>query len=148
MALIPCPDCGQMVSENAKSCIHCGSPLTANVKLEKVKLKRTKKLAAALAPFEIYVDGVMVANLANGKEAEVFLPSGLRTFEFVSAVQMGMGQSKNAFGFGDKRTSTMYQVSNKSSKQVEIKKDCVTTIELSADFWNGGLKVESVTYDN
>ncbi len=28
MALIKCPDCGQMVSDRAKACIHCGCPLS------------------------------------------------------------------------------------------------------------------------
>ena len=29
MALIKCPECGQMVSDKAKACIHCGAPLIA-----------------------------------------------------------------------------------------------------------------------
>ncbi len=29
MGLITCPDCGQQVSDRAKTCIHCGCPLEA-----------------------------------------------------------------------------------------------------------------------
>ena len=36
MALICCPECGQMVSDKAAACIHCGSPLAG---MDKVKIK-------------------------------------------------------------------------------------------------------------
>ena len=37
MAMITCPECGNMVSDKANSCIHCGSPLQVN-KSVKVKI--------------------------------------------------------------------------------------------------------------
>ena len=32
MAMIPCPDCGQEISDKAKKCIHCGKILIEEVK--------------------------------------------------------------------------------------------------------------------
>lgn len=37
MALIKCPECGKEVSDKAKACIHCGSPM--NVVNGKIKIK-------------------------------------------------------------------------------------------------------------
>lgn len=31
MALMQCPECGQMVSDRAKECVHCGAPFVKNV---------------------------------------------------------------------------------------------------------------------
>ena len=35
MAMIPCPDCGQEISDKAKKCIHCGKVLIEEVKPQK-----------------------------------------------------------------------------------------------------------------
>ena len=43
MALIQCPECGGNVSSNAKTCIHCGNPLTAPDYSLKVQLGDTSK---------------------------------------------------------------------------------------------------------
>ncbi len=37
MAMIKCPECGNMVSDQAQNCIHCGFPLHAN-KTVKIKI--------------------------------------------------------------------------------------------------------------
>lgn len=39
MALIKCPECGQQVSDKAKSCIHCGFPIEEHV--EKIEENKT-----------------------------------------------------------------------------------------------------------
>jgi len=39
MAMIKCPECGNMVSDKAPSCIHCGVPMNAS-KTVKVKIPR------------------------------------------------------------------------------------------------------------
>ena len=37
MALIQCKECGQMVSDRAKACIHCGCPLEEEKNIVKIK---------------------------------------------------------------------------------------------------------------
>ena len=44
MALIQCSECGGNVSSNAKTCIHCGNPLTAPDYSLKVQLGDTSKI--------------------------------------------------------------------------------------------------------
>ena len=39
MAMIKCPECGNMVSDKAPACIHCGTPLQIN-KSVKIKIPR------------------------------------------------------------------------------------------------------------
>ena len=46
MALIQCPECGGNVSSNAKSCIHCGNPLTTPDYSLKVLLTDTSGMVA------------------------------------------------------------------------------------------------------
>ena len=50
MALIKCPECGQMVSELAKSCIHCGAHLTNG----QIKIKANINATIPNAPIKIY----------------------------------------------------------------------------------------------
>lgn len=55
MAMIKCSECGQMVSDRAKTCIHCGNPLAAPDYTVKIK---TPTLANCLrkVPFIFYND--------------------------------------------------------------------------------------------
>lgn len=39
MALIICPECGQQISDKAKACIHCGTPIAID-KTVKIKIFR------------------------------------------------------------------------------------------------------------
>ena len=39
MAMIKCPECGNMISDKAPACIHCGTPLQVN-KSVKIKIPR------------------------------------------------------------------------------------------------------------
>ncbi len=39
MAMIKCPECGNMISDKAPTCIHCGSPLLINKSI-KIKIPR------------------------------------------------------------------------------------------------------------
>lgn len=42
MALIKCPECSKEVSDKAKTCPHCGYPLTNNKKTNTVLVNGTK----------------------------------------------------------------------------------------------------------
>lgn len=43
MALIQCPDCGNMISENANSCPKCGYPLREELEERSKNLKKQKR---------------------------------------------------------------------------------------------------------
>ena len=45
MAMIPCPDCGQEISDKAKKCIHCGKVLIEEVKPQKFCAECGKEIA-------------------------------------------------------------------------------------------------------
>lgn len=53
MAMIPCPDCGQEISDKAKKCIHCGKVLIEEVKPQKFCAECGKEIdiAAEECPF-------------------------------------------------------------------------------------------------
>lgn len=61
MAIITCPECGQQVSDKAKNCVHCGTPLTIDKKI-KVKIPRfcTGMLNQKACEVEVQIDGKTV----------------------------------------------------------------------------------------
>ena len=79
MALITCPECGQQVSDKAKSCIHCGSPIAVDnsVKIKTFLWPASSMVTAKACDLEISLNGSVVwSGLAgsvvtlnvNGKE--------------------------------------------------------------------------------
>ena len=55
MALIKCPECGQMVSDKAKTCIHCGSPLGEPDYTVRIKTPKDER-AIVKVPYEFAND--------------------------------------------------------------------------------------------
>ncbi len=70
MALIYCPECGTQVSDKAKTCIHCGSPLTSDKKV-KIKIPRfvTGMLSQNAANAEVYIHDKCVWKGVSGQVA-------------------------------------------------------------------------------
>lgn len=48
MALIKCPECGREISDKAKSCIHCGCPLSDIVTSGVVRIKMPNNIVEGL----------------------------------------------------------------------------------------------------
>jgi hypothetical protein len=69
MALIKCKDCGEMVSENAAICIHCGCP----IKTEESKIMIYGYTQAFLLnPFvDIYINNQNVGKVGNVKRTPI-----------------------------------------------------------------------------
>ena len=69
MAMIKCPECGNMVSDKAASCIHCGMPLQINTSV-KIKILRfvTGMASQKAAEAVILVDG---KNIWSGHSGQV-----------------------------------------------------------------------------
>lgn len=66
MAMIKCPECGNMVSDKAQSCIHCGYPLEAPNYIATIRMP--------------HMNGCLVKKkivLTNGKTGEILAEAGL-----------------------------------------------------------------------
>lgn len=61
MAMIKCPECGNMISDKAPTCIHCGTPLYVN-KSVKIKIPRfnTGMMNQKACEAELTCDGILV----------------------------------------------------------------------------------------
>lgn len=74
MALVPCSDCDNQVSERASACPKCGAPMTAPpVSIEPPPESRSgipKALKLALIGGAVFVAWVVVANLSVTPEDE------------------------------------------------------------------------------
>jgi hypothetical protein len=95
MALIKCPECGQMVSDQADVCIHCGAPIKKDVVLAKVVFKEESGMGED-CPAEITVDGKVAATLEVGKEISLALPVGTHSFQIAYGTPKNDGKKPNA----------------------------------------------------
>lgn len=70
MAMIKCPECGNMVSDKAKSCIHCGMPLNIS-KTVKIKIIRfpTGMMNQKSSAAEVWYNGKIVWQGYSGQVA-------------------------------------------------------------------------------
>lgn len=81
MALIKCPECGQMVSDKAAACIHCGTPLAG---MDKVKIKLfyfndTSMMGRARAcNMEIYDGNKLIWSGQSGTSVTLTIPNPTR----------------------------------------------------------------------
>lgn len=72
MAMIKCPECGNMVSDKAPTCIHCGAPLTVNRSV-KIKIPRfaTGMLGQKASEAEIQCNGKALWRGFSGQVANI-----------------------------------------------------------------------------
>lgn len=107
MALIECPECGQKVSSNAATCIHCGSPLQKEKNMLSIRMARISMTRGGLgefisdSSFDI-IDDESGAKLANVKEGQVWnieldVPKKLR-FHFCRGLK-GIGPKDLIFDY-------------------------------------------------
>lgn len=70
MAIINCPECGNMVSDKAVSCIHCGAPLHVN-KGVKIKIPRfvTGMMSQNACKAELKINGKTIWRGYSGQVA-------------------------------------------------------------------------------
>ena len=82
MALIKCPECGQMISDKSVACIHCGYPLqqpqqTIPKKLINVHIHRKGKFVGSAITNIVSVDGVQMGSVNNGGSCDFSIAPGL-----------------------------------------------------------------------
>lgn len=78
MALIICPECGQQVSDKAKTCIHCGMPIEVD---NSTRIKLYKWVASSMKPttceVEITLNGKTLWSGDAGSVATFEIPQKL-----------------------------------------------------------------------
>ncbi|OPZ36031.1 MAG: hypothetical protein BWY98_00565 [Tenericutes bacterium ADurb.BinA155] len=80
MALIKCPECGQMVSDKADVCIHCGYPL--HDKSAKQKVIIIRESGNSMWSAQASIDGNPVGNVDVGQKLEIQLLPGVHSYQF------------------------------------------------------------------
>ena len=72
MAMIKCPECGNMVSDKAPTCIHCGTPLQIN-KSVKIKIPRfvTGMMSQKASEAELNCNGKSLWKGFSGQVASI-----------------------------------------------------------------------------
>jgi hypothetical protein len=80
MAMITCPECGKSISDKAKSCVNCGSPISLSGSILIVERMKKKIPALTLARFEVSINDVVWGVIENGetKTIEVMGGSGVK----------------------------------------------------------------------
>ena len=70
MALIKCSECGRLVSDKAKACIHCGNPLNT-VNESKVMIYGYTESYLFNPPVNIFIGGQFIGSVAKGNLFEI-----------------------------------------------------------------------------
>ena len=104
MALINCNECNNQISENAKACPHCGSPLIHNTVIGKYKYGEKKKgVAVLLALFlgglgghKFYL-GKYLQGVAYVVFAVTFAPAIIAFFEAITYLQYNQKEFEDRY---------------------------------------------------
>lgn len=70
MALVPCPDCGKQVSDQAKACPSCARPFAVNaevVRPKKIKVIEFQNASAYASWLKFHQGGINVISVATTK---------------------------------------------------------------------------------
>lgn len=70
MAMIKCPECGNMISDKAPNCIHCGTPINTDKSIKiKIPYFRTGMLGNKACEAQIQCDGKILWTGFSGSVA-------------------------------------------------------------------------------
>lgn len=75
-----CNKCGNQVEETEKFCNKCGEKVETN--MGSIVFERQKKYYGCAIPIKIYMDGNLVATVANGKQETIPATVGTHKFAF------------------------------------------------------------------
>ncbi len=114
MALISCPECGQMISDKAYTCVHCGYPLKEQQQISKKMINaiihRKSKTEYGAIVNVVSVDGTQVGSINNGETYKFSITPGIHNITI-------------------KGTGTMWPVAD-AFQQVNVKEDGDLYIEI------------------
>lgn len=79
MAMVPCPDCGKSVSDNAPSCPNCGRQSPGGQ--AQLEVRRVSRMQAALVPMALWIDGTHYGYLKSGKKVTLTVTPGIHRVE-------------------------------------------------------------------
>ena len=71
MALINCSECGKEVSDKAKSCPNCGSPICEEFEESKVVIYGISHMGLIGGTLKVYVDDEFYGDLRKGQVLEI-----------------------------------------------------------------------------
>ena len=99
MSLISCPECGQKVSSNATTCIHCGSPLQKPKNVISVRMARFAGLVDG--NFEIFdnASGQLLATVKGGQIWTAELDTSKQIRFHLKCVLPGLGPKDLIFDY-------------------------------------------------
>ncbi len=75
-----CNKCGNKLSENEKFCNKCGEPVKFD--MGSIIFSRENKFYGAIVDINIFMDGILVARVGNGKEVKVPVTIGKHRIAF------------------------------------------------------------------
>lgn len=79
MAMVPCPDCGNQVSDSAPACPKCGRQSPGGQ--ARLEIRRVSRFQAALAPMEVWIDGTHYGSIKSGKNITLSVAPGIHRVE-------------------------------------------------------------------
>jgi Primosomal protein N'' (replication factor Y) - superfamily II helicase len=79
MAMVKCRECGERVSDSARSCPHCGKESPGGV--TQLEIKRVSRLSGALVPMAVWIDSNHVGTLGSGKSLTLTVTPGVHRVE-------------------------------------------------------------------
>ena len=88
MALIPCPECQQQVSDKASSCPHCGNPLKASVSPVSVHAQTARGKTVTTQTTAKNWKGVQLAGIGVMVLGIMFIFGGAEDWRYVAGILM------------------------------------------------------------
>ena len=77
-----CNKCGEKLADDAKFCTKCGTKINNEPKMGSIVFRRIGQLYGALAPINVFVDGMQVASIGTNQEVRVPLSIGAHQVSF------------------------------------------------------------------
>jgi hypothetical protein len=115
--LLQCKDCGSMISRNATTCPHCGTP-NPSASEGTLVVSRNKRMLFALGKMNVWLNGNLLATLKNGEATRTNLPAGKHTLR--------IGHKNFA---QHKLTENEVQVNIEGGKVTRVEFDATTTVD-------------------
>jgi hypothetical protein len=119
MALFKCPECGQIISDQANACIHCGYPINKfegnnqkEPELITVHVHRESRFFGCALTSLILVNGVQMGSVRSGGRCEFKIKPGLCNF----TIRTG----KQSFWEGGSEATTQYMVEPDKDLYIEF----------------------------
>lgn len=79
MAMIPCRECGETISDGAPTCPKCGIPSPGGQ--ARLEVRRASKLMGALVPLNVWIDNNDMGTISPGNSISLTVAPGVHRIE-------------------------------------------------------------------